>query len=74
MKKNPDEKGEGGNVNHSEDLVGIQNTVIHHTIKIKPEPGQSKSKSHLQHFNRCSSKIPNDVLEMIKKYGKYKIS
>ena len=32
-KKNPDDKGEGENVKHSEDLVGIQNTVTHDTIK-----------------------------------------
>ena len=67
--KNPDDEGEGENVKHSEDLVGIENTVTHDSIKVKPEPSEMKSKKYLRRFNRQSSTIPNHVLEQIEQYG-----
>ena len=68
-KKNSDDEGEGENVSHSEELVGIKNTVVYDTIKVKPEPTNFKVKSYLRRFTRSSSNIPRNVLQTIEKYG-----
>ena len=67
--KNPDDDGEGDNVKHSEDLVGIKNTVIPKVINIKPEPADTNTKNYLRRFNRRTSSIPNHFLNTIEKYG-----
>ena len=44
-KKNPNDDGEGVNVAHSEDLVGIKNTKKKKPVKIKEEVIENKSKN-----------------------------
>ena len=68
-KKNQDDEGEGEKIIHSEDLVGIRNTRIPKEIKVKSEPSDSIGKNYLRSFNRRSSKIPNNVLSVLEKYG-----
>ena len=58
-KKNPDDDGEGENFEHSEDLVGIKNTVIPKVINIKSEPADANTKNYLRRFNRRTSGIPS---------------
>ena len=68
--KNPLDEGEGENIVHCEDLVGIPNTVKHKEIKLKEEEEDlNTSQPYLRRFNGRTSGIPEDVLSTIEQYG-----